>query len=275
MRCRRPARITLHLVVVAAFFIAPLAPRAAAAADLDCLIQPHEMVAVSSAVEGLVEKITVDRGDLVEQGAVLVALESSAERAAVAVAKARAEVASAIKSSEVRVEFGVRRFVRTEEMFKKDLVPIKEMDEAETGKVLAELGLLEAQENQRLAELEYERAKAALALRTIRSPITGVVVERLRSVGEATGQSPLVKLAQIDPLRVEVFAPVALLGSIKLGMQGVVTPESPLNTTSHTARVSVVDRVVDAASGTFGVRLELPNRGYRLPAGLKCKVRFK
>ena len=261
MRCRRAARITLHLVVVAAFFIAPLAPRAAAAADLDCLIQPHEMVAVSSAVEGLVEKITVDRGDLVEQGAVLVALESSAERAAVAVAKARAEVASAIKSSEVRVEFGVRRFVRTEEMFKKDLVPIKEMDEAETGKVLA--------------ELEYERAKAALALRTIRSPITGVVVERLRSVGEATGQSPLVKLAQIDPLRVEVFAPVALLGSIKLGMQGVVTPESPLNTTSHTARVSVVDRVVDAASGTFGVRLELPNRGYRLPAGLKCKVRFK
>ena len=34
------------------------------------------------------------------------------------------------------------------------------------------------------------------------------------------------------------------------------------------------DRVVDAASGTFGVRLELPNPGYRLPAGLKCKVRF-
>jgi hypothetical protein len=33
--------------------------------------------------------------------------------------------------------------------------------------------------------------------------------------------------------------------------------------------------VVDAASGTLGVRLELPNPGYRLPAGLKCKVRFR
>ena len=41
------------------------------------------------------------------------------------------------------------------------------------------------------------------------------------------------------------------------------------------ARVTVVDRVVDAASGTFGVRLELPNPDYRLPAGLKCKVRFE
>lgn len=27
-------------------------------------------------------------------------------------------------------------------------------------------------------------------------------------------------------------------------------------------------------NGTFGVRLQLPNRGYRLPAGLKCKIRF-
>jgi multidrug efflux pump subunit AcrA (membrane-fusion protein) len=58
-------------------------------------------------------------------------------------------------------------------------------------------------------------------------------------------------------------------------MQGVVTPEAPLNGTSYNARVSVVDRVVDAASGTLGVRLELPNPGYRLPAGLKCKVRFR
>jgi len=40
------------------------------------------------------------------------------------------------------------------------------------------------------------------------------------------------------------------------------------------AKVTVVDRVVDAASGTFGVRLELPNPNYRLPAGLKCKVPF-
>ena len=37
---------------------------------------------------------------------------------------------------------------------------------------------------------------------------------------------------------------------------------------------AVVDRVMDAASGTFGVRLELPNRDLKLPAGLKCTVRF-
>ena len=50
-------------------------------------------------------------------------------------------------------------------------------------------------------------------------------------------------------------------------------PEAPL-TGEYTAKVTVVDRVVDAASGTFGVRLELPNHDLKLPAGLKCSVRF-
>jgi len=52
-----------------------------------------------------------------------------------------------------------------------------------------------------------------------------------------------------------------------------VTPEPPFNRT-YRAKVTVVDRVIDAASGTFGVRLELRNSDYSLPAGLKCKVRL-
>ena len=42
----------------------------------------------------------------------------------------------------------------------------------------------------------------------------------------------------------------------------------------HEATVAVVDRVVDAASATFGVRLELPNPNYALPGGLRCDIRF-
>jgi multidrug efflux pump subunit AcrA (membrane-fusion protein) len=38
--------------------------------------------------------------------------------------------------------------------------------------------------------------------------------------------------------------------------------------------VSIVDRVIDAASGTFGVRLTMPNPGHAVPAGLKCMVEF-
>ena len=56
-------------------------------------------------------------------------------------------------------------------------------------------------------------------------------------------------------------------------MRGAVTPEIPVSKT-YTAKVFVVDRVVDAASGTFGARLELPNPDYCLPPGLRRKVVF-
>jgi hypothetical protein len=42
----------------------------------------------------------------------------------------------------------------------------------------------------------------------------------------------------------------------------------------HEATVTVVDRVIDAASGTFVVRLELPNPDYTQPAGTRCRASF-
>ena len=87
------------------------------------------------------------------------------------------------------------------------------------------------------------------------------------------GQDTILQIAQIDPLIVELNAPVELLGRITVGMSAEVLPEEPVGG-SHTAEVTVVDRVIDTASGTFGVRLRLPNPDYRLPVGLRCRLRF-
>jgi RND family efflux transporter MFP subunit len=246
----------------------------AGAAELDCLLQPREMVTVSAPLEGVLERVAVDRGDVVQAGSVLAVLESSLERATVAIARARAAQDYHIKANQIRVDFGDRRFVRTDDLFKKNLVPLKELDEAETTKLLAAYSLVEANEEKRLADLDVERTQAALALRTVRSPIDGVVTERLRHPGElASREHPLMKIARLDPLRVEVFVPIGLYGQVAVGQRAVVVPEAPLNRPLE-ARVIVVDKVADAASSTFGVRLEIPNPGNRVPGGLKCKVRI-
>ena len=57
------------------------------------------------------------------------------------------------------------------------------------------------------------------------------------------------------------------------GSAALVVPEKPVGG-QHVGKVIVVDRVLDAASNTFGVRIELPNSALALPAGLRCKVRF-
>ncbi|HSB69067.1 MAG TPA: efflux RND transporter periplasmic adaptor subunit [Candidatus Methylomirabilis sp.] len=254
--------------------LVPVLPALAAeGTTLDCLIEPYVTVAVTAPVEAVVERMEVERGDLVRKGQVLAILESSVDRATLAIARARAETESAIKSGKVRVEYGNKKVVSSEELLQQGGISIREVDEARAQRDLSEIGLLEAQENKRQAELEVQRSEAAVALRTVTSPIDGVVTERLLSPTEMAKQAPVVKVAQLDPLRVEVFAPIGLLGRLSVGMTAEVLPEPPIGGV-YTAQVTVVDRVVDAASGTFGVRLELPNPGYRLPAGLKCKVRL-
>ena len=254
-----------------------LTPRLAHSDDaLDCLVEPYVIVKIGSAVNGLIETMLVDRGDMVKKGQVLAMLESAAEKAAVDVLRARATLESPIKANQARFELSLKNHERSDGMFQKSLLPADKMDEAETTRRVAEMAVLEATDNKRLAELELQRATAELTRRTIRSPVHGVVMERLLTTGEFIASDrgdPILRLAQLDPLRVEVFVPVARLGQIAVGKKAEVMPQAPINGT-YIARVTVVDRVADAASGTFGVRLELPNRDYRIPAGLKCTIRF-
>lgn len=265
---RRAAAVWCALVL--------LGPRGAAAedTDLDCLIEPRETVVLSAAVIGVVESVEVDRGDLVEEGQVLATLEASVERATVEAARTRAELVADIEAATARLELEERRRARSRQLFEEGIVSDVELDEAESAWIVAKLDRDRARDQRKLARLELERAKAALGLRTVRSPVDGVVVRRILAPGEYADPPQLLELAAIDPLRVEVFAPVELLGSISVGMSGEVLPEEPVGG-SHEAEVVVVDRVVDAASGTFGVRLELPNPNKRIPAGLKCRVRFR
>ena len=99
------------------------------------------------------------------------------------------------------------------------------------------------------------------------------MVERYVSPGEYVDNQPLMQLAKIDPLRVEVIIPAQMFGRIVPGMTAAIVPELP-QYGEHSATVQIVDKVIDPASNTFGVRLELPNREQLLPAGLRCTVRF-
>jgi len=249
-----------------------LAPPAQGA-ELDCMIEPSRVVNVSAPVDGLLERVVVERGDLVKSGQLLAALESSVQQAMLSIAKARAELETPIESSKVRLDYAIRKVASNEKLLEEHGISEREVDDSRAQRDLGVIALVEARDNKRLAELDLKRAEAELDVRSIRSPINGVVMERLLSPMEQTKQTPIVKLAQLDPLRVEVFVPISLLGKISVGMSADVHPEAPVGGT-HSARVTVVDRVVDAASGTFGVRLELPNSSNRLPAGLKCRVRF-
>ncbi len=241
--------------------------------ELPCLITPYMVADIGSATSGVIVSLEVDRGDRVRKGQPLAYLESSVQEIALTIASARAESDAILRTNRARLEFGIRRLTRTKELVESEITSLSELDEAETAKLLAELALIEAINNKKVAQLEFEQAETALHLRTIRSSIPGIVVERFLSPGELVQGTPIFKIAQIDPLLVDVLVPITHWGKISHGDTAQIRPVAPISGVFE-ARVTVVDKILNPANETFGVRLELPNPQLTLPAGLKCHLRF-
>ncbi|MEP7300074.1 MAG: efflux RND transporter periplasmic adaptor subunit [Caldimonas sp.] len=258
-----------------------LACGAAAAAAADpgyaCLIEPFQRIELRSSVEARIDSIHVDRGAEVKRGQILVDLDSAAEKGALEGARYRAVMEGQIKTAESKLTGAKEKFRRRDELVAEKFIAAQDRDDSLADMRVAEASLVEAKDNRRLAAIEERKLGEMLEQRRLRSPFNGVVTERLQHAGEIaqTGENarPILRLAQTNPLRVEVVLPVALYGQLKAGQKANVEAEPPL-TGRYTATVAIVDRVVDSASGTFGVRLELANPKGEIPAGVKCRVTF-
>lgn len=266
--------LVVSLYVAALLAIGTGAARSAS--EYDCLIEARQAVDVRSPVEGVIQSVVVKRGEIVKKGALLAKLADGPEVATLNLARARAAMEGELKAAEARVTLARKKWERTEELEKGKFVSATAKDEAEAEYRLAQEQLRAAADNRRLAELEVKRAEELLAQRSIFSPVDGVVAAVLQQPGELASSNqkdPILKLLEIDPLNVELVLPVSQYGRIKAGQRAQVMPEKPVGG-SYAAMVEVVDSTLDAASGTFGVRLKLPNPNSRIPAGVKCRARF-
>jgi len=270
------SRCSLALLVIGSIARSETGPLSSKnATEFECVIEPQQVVKLASPVVGVIARLDVDRGDVVREGQIVGKLEDGVEAARLALARARESNEHVVRSAEARLRFLRSKHGRVNELYGKNISTLAALEEAEAEANVADQQLKEAILNREFARLEVQHAEEVLNQRTLRSPVDGVVVERLLVPGEYRNeQTPVLTLAQIDPLRVEVFVPTAYYGKIRTGGGAVVRPEEPIGG-AYDATITVVDQVLDAASNTFGVRLALPNPELRLPAGIRCKVLFE
>ncbi|WP_375688502.1 efflux RND transporter periplasmic adaptor subunit [Pseudooceanicola sp. LIPI14-2-Ac024] len=240
----------------------------------ECLVRPNATVEVASAVNGVVDEVLVKQGDFVEKGQVLARLSSDLERLSYDIAKARAEDDTAVKLKDAEVELAHTVLDRQQQLSESQIVAQAKLEEAATEARLAELSSDQARFEREMAKFELRRAEVALAMREIRAPVSGVVVERKLDPGEYTyEQAQVVTVAQMDPLEVRSFVPAALFREVSGLKTARVHLPSPIDATYEAELVSF-DVVFDAASRTMGVRLRLENPDNRLPAGMPCTFEF-
>lgn len=237
----------------------------------DCIIMPSQTVDLGSPVPGQLDSVLVDRSDSVVAGQVVANLDSRMEDANLKIANFKAVTDTELRLREAVLAIDKRNEKRLKSLKASNVVSAQETDRASRDARLSAWRTRQAKDDLKLHKLEQARAEAALDRRKIRSPIDGVVLARLHNPGEYIEDQPLLRIVKLDPLHVEAILPMRLFGKVKPGMRAKVVPEISTGS-AYQATVAVVDPMGDAASGTFGVRLNLPNPEQTIPAGLKCRV---
>ncbi len=242
----------------------------------DGVALPSRVIALGGASDGLLAHVHVDRGDSIHGGQVLAQLDVAVPRANAELARARAEGTAARRVIEAKLVDIRRRLEQYESLMKDGYRTAEEVDLLRTELSIEELNLASEAEKTAINVLEVARAQALVDQGTMESPIDGVVLERFLSPGEfysKSSQEPVMTLAQLDPLFVELHVPVDLFEEIQVGTQATVQLDAP-GDPKALGKVQVKDSSVDTASRTFRVRVEIPNPEYRLPSGLRCRIRF-
>ncbi|MGJ8623430.1 MAG: efflux RND transporter periplasmic adaptor subunit [Yoonia sp.] len=265
--------MTLTAPLTACFLLASLSP-ATAQETFDCLIDPSLVIEVGSAETGIIEQVYVSRGDVVTTGQPIAQIESAAELAALDYTRARASDTTSIEIAEARVALVAAALERAEALASTNNLATAALDERRAEFEEANLGVRQVEFERSLAQLDQTRVEAQLARRVVRSPVDGLVVTAMVGPGEYVfSEAPVVQIAQISPLHVEVFLPTDYYPQMKLGEMATVLPADPIGG-AYRAEIVVIDKVFDAASDTFGMRLRLANDDQAIPAGIDCRIHF-
>lgn len=274
MKTTTISAVTLSSAIFLSTALTPAFTQDMKKVEYDCIVEPSKVLKLGSPVVGVLENVMVSRGDKVHRGQDIAQLESSVEKATLEIAISRSTNVAALQANQTKMDYARQQFKRAEALKSRKVITVQRYDQLKTNHVIAVQEYELAKHNNERLKIEQERAEAVLSQRTVKSPINGFVQDISKGAGEYVFQdASILTVVKLDPLFIETFVPVDQYGKISVGMTGTIKLNQPQQMVMQ-GKVTVVDRVFDAASGTIGVRLELKNEQGLIPAGQRCRVGF-
>ena len=232
-------------------------------------LKPKEQVDVTSKVTGRVEKVFVRIGDKVKTGEMIAELEDLELRQQVRRAAASLEVVKAtLAQRKAELANAEADLGRSQQLMQQGLIPRQEYEGKQTSfrVVEAQVRLTEAQGEQALAELS--ELKIRLEQMKIAAPIDGEIAERFVDVGAVVSPStPVVRMVNLSTLVTRANVPEREVSKLRVGNRAVVRVDA-FGDHSFDGKVSRVSPVLDAATRSALVEVEIPNRD----GGLKAEM---
>jgi RND family efflux transporter MFP subunit len=232
-------------------------------------------VEVAAKVSGRLLEVRVRLGDAVRRNQELATVDDREIREQVKQAEASYDVAAAtIRQREADLKFAETNLERSRNLFGRQLLPRQSLDDAEARyqAATAQLDLARAQFEQSKARLEELRI--TLDNTRVVSPVEGFVGKRHLDPGAfVTSNAPVLSLVDIRVVRLVVNLVERDLRRVDVGSPAVAEVDAYPGE-SFTGRVARVAPVLDPATRTAEMEIELPNPTYRLKPGMYARVRL-
>lgn len=202
-------------------------------------------VTVSADLPGTVAKINFDSGRSVQEGDVLVELDTRQERAQLAAMEAQRDLAKI-------------NYARYNQLASEGVISRQDYDKAMA--------------DQKQTEANVAEIRATIERKTIRAPFSGVLGIRQINLGQyLSAGSPIVSLQSLNPIYVNFNVPQQVLSQVKLGENVRLTTDNLAGMT-FSGRVNAVNSVVDEATRNIQVQATVNNPGGKLRPGMFTQV---
>src|SRR5581483_5670993 len=226
-------------------------------------------------VSGRLEMVTVRLGDRVTRGQTLARIEAREIEEQVRQAKASFDVAAAtIRQREADLKLAQTNLDRSRNLFERQLIPRQTFDDtdAKHQAALAALDRVRAQDVQ--AQARLDELNITLANTIIASPVSGFVGKRALDAGAwVTPNSAFISVVDIGIVRLVANIVEKDLRRIAQGIKADVSVDAFPGETfpGHIAHVAPV---LDPATRTAQIEVEIENPSFRLKPGMYAKVDF-
>ncbi|OFW17016.1 MAG: hypothetical protein A3F70_05525 [Acidobacteria bacterium RIFCSPLOWO2_12_FULL_67_14] len=230
-------------------------------------------VSVVPRAAGRLQDITVRLGDPVRRGQRIAKIEDYELQEQVKQQDAALEVSRAtIRQREADLQLAETNAERSRNLFARQLLPKQALDDTEARyqAAVAQLDLARAQNTQSLARLEELRINLANTI--IVSPVNGFVAQRTADPGAFVGQNaPIVEVVDISRVRLVANIVEKDLKQIQTGDETAVGVDAYPGEI-FSGRIARVAPVLDPATRTASIEIEIPNPGFRLKPGMYARV---
>jgi RND family efflux transporter MFP subunit len=230
-------------------------------------------VSVTAKVSGRLEAVYVELGDRVARGGRIAKVEDQELREQVKQAEASFEVAQAtVRQREADLKFAQTALDRSRNLFSRQLLPRQTLDDAEARvqASTAQLDLSRAQHSQAQARLDELRINLADTVTV--SPVDGFVGKRFLDPGAfVNSNTPVVSVVDISNVRLVANLVERDLRRVNVGDRANAEVDA-FPGEQFSGRVARVAPVLDPATRTSEMEIELPNDGFRLKPGMYARV---